>query len=79
MAFDKLSINDRLTDTVPGAPPPEDTSKKDPMDSQLPDLTCTPDPTKAKAHSQVVRVENEGGKAYGRATRLYNKHHKHSE
>jgi len=31
------------------------------------------------AHRQVVGVENEGGKAYGKATGLYNKHRKYSE
>jgi hypothetical protein len=31
-------------DNVPGAPPPEDTPHKEPMDPLKPDLTCTPDP-----------------------------------
>jgi len=31
------------------------------------------------AHRQVVGVENAGGRAYGKATGLYNKHHKYSE
>jgi hypothetical protein len=30
------------------------------------DLTCTPDPTKTRAHRQVVGVETMGGKAYGK-------------
>jgi len=50
MAIDKLSINELLIDNVPGAPPPEDTPNKEPIDPQQPDLTCTPDSTKAKAH-----------------------------
>jgi len=79
MAIDKLSINDLLIENVPGAPPPEDTSNKEPIDPQQPDLTCTPDPTKTKAHRQVVGVENAGGKAYGRATGLYTKHRGYSE
>ena len=64
---------------VPGAPPPEDTLDKETIDPQTPDRTCTPDPTKTRAHRQVVGVENAGGKAYGKATVLYNKHHKYSE
>ena len=74
MAIDKLPINDRLIDNVPGAPPPEDTPNEDPIDPQQPDLTCTPDSTKTKAYTQVVRVENTEGKAYGKATELYKKH-----
>jgi cysteinyl-tRNA synthetase len=31
------------------------------------------------AHRQVVGVENKAGNAYGKATRLYNKHRKNSE
>jgi len=79
MAIDKLPINDRLIDNVLGAPPPEDTPNEDPIDPQQPDLTCTPDPTKTNAHRQVVGLENAGGKAYGKATGLYNKHRKYSE
>jgi hypothetical protein len=74
MAIDKQSINDLLIDNVPGTPPPEDTPNEEPIDPQQPDLTCTPDPTKRKAHGQGVGVENVGGKAYGKATGLYNKH-----
>ena len=74
MAIDKLSINDLLLDNVPGAPPPEDTPNEEPIDPQQPDLTCTPHPTKTKAHWQVVRVDNVGGKVYRKATGLYNKH-----
>jgi hypothetical protein len=54
MAIDKLSINNLPIDTIPGAPPPEDTSNKEPTDSQPPELACTPDPTNTKAHRQVV-------------------------
>jgi hypothetical protein len=79
MAVDKLPINDLLLDNVLGAPPPEDTPKEEPIDPELPDLTCTPDPTEIKAHRQVVGVENAGGNSYGKATGLYNKHHKYSE
>jgi len=76
MAIDKLSIDDLLIDNVPGAPPPQDSPTKDPLDPQQPDLTCTPDPTKTKAHRQVVRVENAAGKVYGKASGLYNNHRK---
>jgi len=79
MAIDKLSINDLLSDNVPGAPPPEDTPNQEPIDPQQPDLPCTSDPTKRKAHRQVVGVEIVGGKAYGKATGLYNKHRKYSK
>jgi len=78
MAIDKLSINDLLLDNIPGAPPLEDTPNEEAIDSQQPDLTCTPDPTKTKARRQVVGVENAGGKAYGKATGLYNKHGQYS-
>ena len=66
-------------DNIPGAPPPEDTPDEEPIDPQKPDLTCTPDPKKTQAHRQVVGLENAGGKAYGKATGLYNKHRKYSE
>jgi hypothetical protein len=78
-AINKLSIDDLLLDNVPGAPPPEDTPNQDPIDPQQPDLSCTPDSTKTKAHRQVVGMENAGGKAYGKATGFYNKHQKYSE
>jgi len=63
MGIYKLSINDRLIDNVPGAPPPDDTPNEEPIDPQQPDLTCTPDPTKTKAYRQVVGLENAWGKA----------------
>jgi hypothetical protein len=79
MAINKLRINDRLIDNIPGALPPEDTLDEEPIDPQKPDLTCTPDPTKTMAHRQVVGVEYTRGKAYAKATGLYNKHRKYSE
>jgi hypothetical protein len=79
MAIDKLPINNRLIVNVPGAPPPEDPPNKKPIDPQQPDLTCTPDSTKAKAHRQVVGLESVGGTAYGKASGLYNKDRKYSE
>jgi hypothetical protein len=78
-AIDKLSINNLLLGNVLGAPPPEDTPNQKPIDPQQPDLTCTPDPTKTKVHRQVVGLENTGGKAYGKATGLSNKHRMYSE
>jgi len=79
IAIDKLSINDLLIDNIPGAPPPENTPNKQSMNRQQPDLTCSPDPTNTQADGQVVRVDNAGGKAYGKATELYNQHQKYSE
>ena len=70
MAIDKLPINDRLVDNVPGAPPPEDTPIEEPLYPQKPDLSCTPNPTKMKTYRQVVGVDNVGRKAYGKATGL---------
>jgi len=64
---------------VPGVPPADDTPDEETIDPQKPDLICTPDPTKTKAHRQVVGVENAGGKAYCKATGFYNKHRKYSE
>jgi len=79
MAIDKLSIHDLPIANIPGAPPLEDTPNKERIDSQQPDLTCTPDPTKTEAHRQVVEIDNAGRKAYGKATGFYNKHCKYSE
>jgi len=80
MAIDELSqLIHPPIDNVPGEPPPEDTPDTETIDPQKPDLTRTPDPTKKRAHRQVVGVENVGGKAYGKATGLYNKHRKYSE
>jgi len=77
--MDKLLINDRLIDTVPGATPPQDTTNEDPIDPQQSDFTCTPVSTKTKVHRSVVGVENMRGKTYGKATGLYNKHCKYAE
>jgi len=74
MAIDKLSIIDLRRVQAPGALPTEDTANEEPIHPQQPDPTCTPDPTKTKAHRQVVGVEHVGGKAYGKAAGLYNKH-----
>jgi hypothetical protein len=63
MAIEMLSINDLLIDHVPGAPPPEYTPYKEPIEPQQLDLTFTPDPTKIQTNRQVVGVENAGGKA----------------
>ena len=79
MAMDMLPIDDLLINNIPGAPPPEDTPNNEPLDHPQPDFTCTPDLTKTKAHRQVVGVENVRGKAYGKATGLYNKLWKYSE
>jgi hypothetical protein len=80
MSIDELSELIHLPiDNVPGAPPPEDTTYEEMIDPQKPDLTCTPDPTKTRAHGQVAEVENVGRKAYSKATGLYNKHRKYSE
>ena len=80
MVIDELSQLMHLPiDNVPGAPPPEDTPDEETIDPQKPDLTCTPDPTKTRAHRQVVGVDNRGGKAYCKATGLCNKHRKYPE
>ena len=79
MSINKVSINNLLIENVSGVPPPEDTPSKEPVDPQQPDLSCTPDPTKSKAHRQIVGVENAGGKVFGKATGLYNKHREYSE
>jgi len=63
----------------PGTPRHEITSDEETIDPQTPDLTWTPDPSKMRAHRQVVGVENVWGKAYGKATGLYSKHRKYSE
>jgi len=79
MAIDKLSIHDPFIDNIPAGPPLEVTHKKEPIDLQQPDLTCTSNPIKTKAHRQGVGVEHAWGKAYGKATGLHNKHQKYSE
>jgi hypothetical protein len=73
------STNNLPLHNVPGAPPPEDTPDEESIHSQKSDLTCNPHPTKMKAHRQLVGVENPWGKAYGKASGLYNKHCKYSE
>jgi hypothetical protein len=45
----------------------------------MPDLTCTHNPTKTRAHTPVVGVENTEGKAYDNATGLYKNHRKYLE
>jgi len=61
MTIDELSPLIHLPiENVPGAPPPEDSPDEESIDPQKPDLTCTPDPTKTRAHRQVVGVENAG-------------------
>jgi hypothetical protein len=80
MAIDELSQLIHLPiDNVPGAPRPDDTPDEEPINPQKPNLTCTTDATKTRAHRQVVGVENMGGKAYGKATGLYSNHRKYSE
>jgi hypothetical protein len=79
MGINKLAINDRLIDNIPGSPPPEDTPNEEPIDPQHSNFSCNPDPTMAKAHRQVVGLENAGRTAYGKATGLYSNCHKHSE
>jgi len=80
MAIDKHSqLHHVHLGSVHGAPPPDDTPDEESVDPQKPDLTCTPDRTKTKAHRQVVAVENTGGRAYAKATGLYNKDCKLSE
>jgi len=61
MAITMLPINDLLTDKVLGAPPPEHTANEEPIDCPQSDLTCTSDPTNAKAHRLLVAVQNVGG------------------
>jgi len=64
MAIDELSQLIHLPiENVPGGPPAEDTPDEETIDPQKPDLTGSTDPTKTKAHKQVVGVENAGGKA----------------
>lgn len=73
------STNDPTIDAVPSAPPPADAPDEQTIDPQQHHLTCTPETTKTKAYRWIVRVENAGGKAYGKAIRLYNKHRRFSE
>jgi len=78
LAIGKLSINDLLTDNVQGVLSPEDTPNQEPIDPQQPDVTCTLDPTKRKAHRQVVGVETARMTAHGAAIGLYNLHRRNS-
>jgi len=73
------ATNDLPIDNVPGAPPPEDTPNEETIDPRKPDPTCTPDQTKTKIYKDQVGVEQVWGKAYGKATWLYNKHRKYTE
>jgi hypothetical protein len=65
-------------DNVPVPPQPEDTPDEETIDHQKPDPTCIPDPTKTQTHRHVVGVEYVAGRAYSKATGLYNKHRKYS-
>jgi len=44
------STNDTTLDIVTGLPPPEDSPDEDAIDPLKPNLVCTPDATKTKAH-----------------------------
>jgi len=80
IAIDEISQRFHLPIVnVPSAPQPEDTPNKETIDPQKPYPTCTPDPPKTRTHRQIVRVENAGIIACGKATGLYNKHRKYSE
>jgi hypothetical protein len=79
MVIDNLPNNNRLIGNVPGAPTPEDPTNAEPIVLQQPVLTCTPDPTMAECHRQVIGVDSAGGKAYRKATGFYNLHRKNSE
>jgi len=65
MAIEEVATDNLPIDNVPGAQLLEDTPGEETLDPQMPDLTCTPDPTKMCAHVQVVEVENASRKAYG--------------
>jgi len=56
------SINDLPIGSAPHVLPPEDTSDKETLSPQTSDLTYAPNASKLNAHSQVVGVENAGGK-----------------
>ena len=60
MAINMLLINDLHMDNILGAPLPEDTPNEEPIDSQQPDLTCTPEPTITKVYREVVGEVNAG-------------------
>jgi len=77
---ERASSTTHLTiDNVPGAPPPDDTPDEKTINHQKLDLTCIPNSINTLAHRQVAGVEYAVGKAYGKATGLYNKHRKYSE
>jgi hypothetical protein len=80
MTIDELSqLLHPPNGNVRGAPPPEHTPDEETIDSQKPDLSSTCEPAEMEAHRHVVGVENAGGKAYGKANGLNNKHRKYSE
>lgn len=73
------SSHDQLAETVPGVSPPEDAPKEETSDPQMPQMTCTLNQTKARAHREVAGGEYAEGTVYGKTTGLYNKHHGDSE
>jgi len=75
----RYPTNDLTTENISGAPTPEHTPNDETIDSLMADLSCTHDPTEAKAQRQVIAVDNVGGNAYSKATGMYNKHRKFSE
>jgi hypothetical protein len=62
LAIDELCELIHLpTYNVHGVPPPKNTQDPERIDSQMSDLTCTPDPSKTSTHREVVGVENAAG------------------
>jgi len=74
-----LSANTELTDSVPGAPPSDNTLDTETIDPQKPHQRSFPKLTAIQIYKNIVGVDNVGEISYGKATGLYNKHHKHSE
>jgi len=73
MAVDMWQINYLYIDNILGASPVKDNPNQEPIHSHQPDVTCTPDPIKTKAHRKEVGVENTQGIGHSKATELYNK------
>ena len=72
---EKLSSPDLPIDYVPVELPSGDTPVKDLTQTQNPDLTRKPDPTKRKTYTKVIGVENARSKPYAKATALNYKNH----
>jgi hypothetical protein len=79
IAIDMFKNDDLIMVNIHGAPPPNGTPEKQSIDPLQTDHTCTADSTKKMASSEVVALVTVVENGYGKANRLFNKHHENSK